>query len=228
MSIGVVESDHGLRPTSVNVKNYGVVSADSTVNRRASVAREVEAAMLRPVERISKGVGILWSRLTVQGLRTTAMWAANHIVRITAGAPIRGLSQITPHLHVGGQYRRHGWPTLAARGVTAVVNMRIEFDDYHAGIAPPRYLHLPTVDDEAPTLEYLRAGAAFTAEEIARGGSVYIHCGAGAGRAPAMAAAYLVSTGLAAEEAWARIRAVRPFIRPKPAQVKQVERFAGV
>ena len=183
--------------------------------------------MLRPVEELSKGLGILWGRLTIQGLRTTALWAADHVVRIITGAPIRSLSQITPHLHVGGQYRRRGWPRLAARGVTAVVNMRIEFDDNHAGIAPPRYLHLPTVDDEAPTLEYLRTGVAFTAEEIARGGGVYIHCGAGAGRAPAMAAAYLVSTGLTAERAWAHIRAVRPFIRPKPAQIKQVERFGN-
>jgi hypothetical protein len=41
-----------------------------------------------------------------------------------------------------------------------------------------------------------------------------------------MAAAYLVSTGLTPAEAWARIRMVRPFIRIKPGQVAQVERFA--
>ena len=137
------------------------------------------------------------------------------------------MSQITPQLHVGGQYRRRGWPILAARGVTAVVNTRAEFDDNHVAIAPPRYLHLPTVDDEPPTLEQLRAGVAFIAEEIARGGGVYVHCGAGVGRAATMAAAYLVSTGLAPDQAWARIRRVRPFIRPKPVQVAQVERFAA-
>jgi hypothetical protein len=42
-----------------------------------------------------------------------------------------------------------------------------------------------------------------------------------------MAAAYLVSTGLTADEAWATIREVRPFIRPKPEQVAQIERFAA-
>jgi hypothetical protein len=30
---------------------------------------------------------------------------------------------------------------------------------------------------------------------------------------------------LTPDEAWAKIRAVRPFVRPKPAQVAQVERL---
>jgi protein tyrosine phosphatase (PTP) superfamily phosphohydrolase (DUF442 family) len=174
-----------------------------------------------------KGIRILWDRLTQQGLRVTALWAADHAVRIVTGAPLRSVSQITPQLHVGGQYRRRGWPRLASRGITAVVNLRAEFDDNDAGIAPPRYLHLPTADDTPPTLEQLRAGIAFIAGEIARGGGVYVHCGAGVGRAAVMAAAYLVSTGLTPDQAWARIQEVRPFVRPKPVQIAQVERFAG-
>ena len=179
------------------------------------------------LKKIAKGIRILWGRLTQQGLRVTVLWAADHGVRIITGAPIRNLSQITPQLHVGGQYRRRGWPRLASRGVTAVVNLRVEFDDNDAGIAPPRYLYLPTVDDNPPTLEQLHAGVAFIAEEIARGGGVYVHCGSGVGRAATMAAAYLVSTGLTPDQAWARIREVRPFIRPNPVQVAQVERFAS-
>ena len=176
---------------------------------------------------VIKGLRILWKRLTQQGLWTTALWAADHLWRRIVGAPLRRVSEITPHLHVGGQYKRRGWPRLAARGITAVINMRVEFDDARAGIAPPRYLHLPTVDDTAPSLEDLQRGVAFIQEEVARGGAVYIHCGAGVGRAAAMAAAYLVSTGLTPEEAWARIRAVRPFVRPQPVQVEQVARFAA-
>jgi len=170
---------------------------------------------------------ILWGRLFEQGLRTTALWAADHGVRIVTGAPLHRASQITPQLYVGGQYRRRGWRRLAARGVTAVINMRIEFDDNDAGLAPARYLYLPTVDDEAPTLEQLRQGASFIAGEIAQGGVVYVHCGAGVGRAATMAAAYLISTGLTPEQAWALIRKARPFVRPKPAQIAQVERFAA-
>jgi predicted protein tyrosine phosphatase len=173
-----------------------------------------------------KGLAILWDRVRGQGIRVTALWAADHLVRIVTGAPLRSVSQITPQLHVGGQYRQRGWEQLTSRGVTAVVDMRIELDDEAAGIAPQRYLYLPTVDDEPPSLEHLRAGVDFMAEEIRTGGAVYVHCGSGVGRAPTMAAAYLVSTGLALDEAWASIRAVRPFIRPQPRQVARVKRFA--
>ncbi len=179
------------------------------------------------MRKVVKGLGILWHRLTRQGLRVTALWVADHAVRIIAGVPIRGLSQITPQLHVGGQYRRRGWPRLASRGVTAVLNLRVEFDDNDAGIAPARYLYLPTADDDAPTLEQLRAGVVFITEEIAQGGGVYVHCGSGVGRAAAMVAAYLVSTGLTSDRAWTRIREVRPFIRPTAVQVAQIERFAA-
>jgi len=172
------------------------------------------------------GVRILWERITEQGLRVTALWAAEHAVRIVTGAPIRSASQITPQLHIGGQYRRRGWPKLVARGITAVVDMRLEFDDKDAGIAPSHYLYLSAEDDHAPTLEQLHAGAAFIAQEIARGGCVYVHCGSGVGRAPTMAAAYLVSTGMMPAQAWACIEEVRPFIRPKPVQIAQVDRFA--
>lgn len=174
-----------------------------------------------------KGLRILWQRLTRQGLHVTALWAADHVVRLISGAPIRRVSQITPHLHLGGQYRRRGWSELASRGVTAVVNMRIELDDNDVGIAPPRYLYLPTVDDHAPSLEQLRRGVAFIAEQVAEGGAVYVHCGAGVGRAATMVAAYLVSTGLTPDQAWVRIREVRPFVRPKPVQAEQVARFAA-
>ena len=174
-----------------------------------------------------QGLGILWARLVEHGLWPTTLWAADHTVRLATGAPIRSVSQITPQLHVGGQYRSRGWSRLAARGITAVVNMRVEFDDGAAGIAPARYLYLPTIDNHPPTLAHLRQGVAFMAEEIARGGGVFVHCGSGVGRAPAMAAAYLVSAGKTVDEAWQMIRERRPFIRPLPAQVAQVERFAA-
>jgi predicted protein tyrosine phosphatase len=177
--------------------------------------------------KLSRALDILGRRIKEQGLHVTVLWAADHAVRIIAGAPIRSLSQISPAIHVGGQYRRRGWGRLRARGVTAVVNMRIEFDDEKAGIAPPRYLHIRVVDDDTPTIEQLHRGSAFIQDESRKGGSAYIHCGSGIGRAPTMAAAYLISTGLTAEQAWNLIRQTRPFIRPTAVQVEQIERFAA-
>ena len=151
--------------------------------------------MKRMIKKAAKAFRILRRRLAEQGLRVTALWALDHAVRAIAGANLRSVSQITPQIHVGGQYRRRGWPRMAARGITAVVNLRDEFDDNDAGIAPARYLHLPTLDDHAPSLEDLDRGVAFIAEEIERGGVVYIHCGAGVGRAATLAAAYFVRAG---------------------------------
>jgi protein tyrosine phosphatase (PTP) superfamily phosphohydrolase (DUF442 family) len=182
---------------------------------------------MKLIRRAVKGLRILWWRLRNQGLRVTALWAADHAVRIATGAPILRSSQIAPQLHVGGQYRQRGWRTLQGRGVTAVVNLRSEFDDQEKGIAPSRYLHIPAADDHPPSLDQLRQGVRFIADEIGRGGSVYVHCGAGVGRAPLMAAAYFVSTGMTPDEAWENIRRPRPFIRPTPAQTEQLKAFAG-
>lgn len=169
-----------------------------------------------------------WQQLFKQGLWLTLVESVEQITRLTTGAPTTRFSRLTPDVHVGGQHLRRGLPLLGQRGITAVVSLRGEYDDDAAGIAPPRYLYLPTVDNHAPPLAYLSQGAAFIQEEIKSGGRVYIHCWEGVGRAPTMAAAYLVSTGMTPAEAWVLIRRMRPFIRPTLAQIEQVERFAAV
>jgi hypothetical protein len=166
--------------------------------------------------------------LRKQGLRLTLLESSEQITRLTYGAPRRRYSQIAPNLHVGGQHSKRGLSILKNRGVTAVVSMRGELDDLEQGISPARYLHVPTNDNFPPTLEQLSAGVSFIREEIENGGAVYIHCWEGVGRAPTMAAAYLVSTGLSPKEAWLHISKVRPFIRPVVSQLDQIERFAAL
>jgi atypical dual specificity phosphatase len=56
---------------------------------------------------------------------------------------------------------------------------------------------------------------------------VYIHCANGVGRAPTTAAAYFISTGLSADEAWSKIRRARPFIRPTQAQKEMIDQLAA-
>lgn len=170
----------------------------------------------------------LGQQIYQQGIWLTLVEGAENTIRISTGAPTRRFTEITPQLFVGGQYSRRGWLTLKARGITAVVNMRSEFDNERAGIAIERHLRLPTVDNTPPSLENLSEGVAFISREIERGGKVYVHCWEGVGRGPTMAAAYLISTGLTPEQAWQTIRHVRPFIRPTAAQVAQIERFAAL
>jgi dual specificity MAP kinase phosphatase len=168
-----------------------------------------------------------WQQLTRQGLWLTFLEGIDQIHRIITGAPTRRFSEITPQIHLGGQYRSYGWPVLVKRGITAVVNMRGEFSDRRSNIIPGQYLHLPTVDNTPPTLEQLYQGIEFMKQEIEQGGKVYVHCWEGIGRGPTMVAAYLVSTGMTAEDAWKHIRKIRPFIRPTDAQVAQIERLAA-
>jgi protein-tyrosine phosphatase len=107
------------------------------------------------------------------------------------------------------------------------MDLRVEFDDAAHGLAPDLYCYIPTVDDQAPTLEQLDEGVRFIKRVIDSGGTVYIHCGAGVGRAPTMAAAYLIATGMSLEGSLELIRKVRPFIYIMPPQMKQLEAFAA-
>ncbi|RPI78719.1 MAG: protein phosphatase [Chloroflexi bacterium] len=178
--------------------------------------------LLRKIYRIVK------YRMTVQGLGTTALWAFNHLYRVVTGMPYRPSSEVSPQLLLGGQYYAWGWKRMKGWGINGVVNVRDEFDDREAGIAPELYLHLPTPDDEAPTLEQLQQGVQFIEKVTGEGGMVYVHCKAGVGRAAIVTAAYIVNQGTGPRDAWEMIRKVRPFIKPTEVQITQLERFAGM
>jgi hypothetical protein len=170
---------------------------------------------------------LLRVRLITQGLTATGLWLFNVFNRYLLDRPIRAQCEVNPQLFVGAQFRKRGWQIIRSWGVTGVVNMRSEFDDRTLGVDIPYYMPLSTIDDDAPTMEALQRGVAFIGDVINQGGKVYIHCGAGVGRAPTMAAAYLISTGLTPNEAWHKIRLVRKFIRPTRVQRTQIEKYAA-
>jgi hypothetical protein len=172
-----------------------------------------------------KGVRIVVHRLRTQGVRTTLVWVYGRGGSKLTGVPLARYSRITPDVYVGGQYGRRGKRTLEQWGINGVVNLRTEFDDAAHGLTLEHYCHLPTVDDEAPTLDHLREGADFIRRVIDGGGKVYIHCAGGVGRAPTQAAAYLITQGMTLDDALALIRETRPFINIMPPQLEQLRRF---
>lgn len=172
-----------------------------------------------------KGARILRDRLQQQGLKTTLVWTYGRGIAKLTGVPPLQFSRVTPNLYVGPQYTARGKEYLEKNGITAGVNLRVEFDDAAHGLAFAEYCHLPTVDDAAPSLEHLAQGASFIRQQIEAGGTVYIHCAGGIGRAPTTAAAYLISTGKTLDEALALIRRVRPFILLTPPQIAQLKIF---
>ena len=147
--------------------------------------------------------------------------------RRSKGTPVWQLSAITPQLYVGGQHYKQGYQRMLDFGITAIVNMRREHCDREKGIACERYLQLATVDNTPPRVEDLLRGVGFIGAEIARGGKVYIHCAVGCGRAPTMAAAWLISSGDSPAQALRRIKQVRPFINPTKEQKRALEDFAA-
>jgi len=181
---------------------------------------------MKPIRLILKGMYITVWRFTHQGLDASAKWLLTQVAQRGFGTPVLRHSRVTPHLYVGGRINARGWQRLRAEGVDAIVNLREEKPKEGTGVTPSAYLCLPTPDDHAPTLEHLEQGCQFMADAIARGRGVYVHCASGVGRAPTMAAAYLVSTGMQLDESLAAIRQARPFINPTRAQLEQLERFA--
>jgi protein-tyrosine phosphatase len=171
------------------------------------------------------GLSILSRRLSVQGLRVTLLWAISRGYSKLTGIPILRHSQITPQLYVGAQYGRRGKRTLERAGIEGDVNLRTEFDDAAHGLALAQYCHLPTTDDEAPSFEHLSQGVAFIERVISGGGKVYIHCAGGVGRAPTLAAAYLITQGMTLDHALALIQRTRPFIYIMPSQMAQLREF---
>jgi protein-tyrosine phosphatase len=149
----------------------------------------------------------------------------DHAIRNLTGSPVFKYSEITPQLFVGGQYWSHGVGNLAEREISAVVNMRM--GSIYKSTSPKRikYLHLPTHDRHAPTIEHLKMGVSFIDKEIKNGGKVYIHCMWGEGRGPTMAIAYLIHGGLNLKDAIATVKKARPFIHPTFDQLQQLEKF---
>jgi len=181
---------------------------------------------MHPLHILAKAVSIGAYRVRHYGWRTTWTWLWTRLFMWTMGREVERYCHITSHLWVGGQMRTRGWRWLARRGVTADVNLRAEHDDRVHGVPADVYLWLPTQDDRAPAPEHFRAGVQFIRRVIAQGGAVYVHCASGVGRAPTLAAAYLVSTGMSLEQAIETIRRVRPFIKLTPDQLSALRRFA--
>jgi protein tyrosine phosphatase (PTP) superfamily phosphohydrolase (DUF442 family) len=170
---------------------------------------------------------ILAREVRRKGIVVASQYALDHVVRLSTGAPPLSFSRITPHIHLGGQYTVAGLRHLEERGVTAVVNMRDEFDDAEADIAPPQYLYLPTIDDTPPTIAQLCQGVRFMRGVIKADGAVYVHCMLGVGRSVTMVAAYLVASGMTPHAAWKAIRRRRPFIQPTVGQEARLVEFAA-
>lgn len=182
--------------------------------------------MFKKARELIVDFGRLIDLFRTQGLRLTYLAGRDKLRRLLQLPPL--FAGITEHVLVGGQPAGRILTWLRNNKVSGVVNLRSEYNYAQKFTTDDmRYLHLPTPDNEPPSIEHLRQGIVFINTEIARGGKVYIHCWEGLGRSPTLVAAYLVSLGFTPDQAWGQIRKIRPFIRPTQTQIDRLLEFAS-
>lgn len=86
--------------------------------------------------------------------------------------------------------------------------------------------HEPLEDMEPPTQEQLDRCVSAIHKALHQNMPVAVHCGAGLGRTGVVLAAYLVSKGMSASNAIARIRKLRPHSIETDEQAESVEWYA--
>ncbi|MEN8150253.1 MAG: dual specificity protein phosphatase family protein [Planctomycetota bacterium] len=101
-------------------------------------------------------------------------------------------------------------PLLAGAGIDSILSLteRSPFPDGTPN--GTTHLHLPIADMTAPDRGTLTRAVDFLRDRLEGGASVLVHCGAGLGRTGTVLAAYLVSEGIAPDDAMHLVRAARP------------------
>tara|TARA_B110001452_G_scaffold73755_1_gene59727 strand:- start:311 stop:1186 length:876 start_codon:yes stop_codon:yes gene_type:complete len=130
----------------------------------------------------------------------------------------RWYDRVDARVIIGALPLRRQLETLArVEGVTGVINMCDEFCGHPREYERYRMreLRLPTMDYCSPTAQQVENGLEFIRNQPP-GGTVYIHCKAGRGRAGTMAVAYLMADkGMPPQQAQAALTAVRPHVSPR-------------
>ena len=144
------------------------------------------------------------------------------VVEAPAVGGVRNFRQVNDRLWRGAAPSTQGYRSLAAAGVTTIVDLRAE-DDLQineallADLSVTR-VALPIRDGQAPPEETVRRFLQIVKDSP---GKVFVHCGAGVGRTGSMVAAYLVAAGLASNT-----EAIRYNLSVGPPSLEQVSYMA--
>lgn len=170
------------------------------------------------------GLRKMISRIKNQGFLTVFVRAYTE----GTGVPIVKYSRITPQIYIGAQHNHVGKRKLNRLGISAVVNLRDEFDDKQHNLVLGDYCYLPTVEFTAPEISQLQEGILFIRRIVENGRKVYIHCSEGISRSPTLVVAYFISGGMSLDNAIILIKKSRPFINILPVQMNRLKDFLSI
>jgi hypothetical protein len=132
-------------------------------------------------------------------------------------------------LAIGRPADSHGWQTLRARGVGAVVDVSREAGGAAGGLVREqgmRYLRLSVNRSGLPEAEELHIVTAWVLERIRDSGSVLVHDSDGRGNDALIACAVMVKDGLSAEKAQSYLLGISNAALEAP-QVELLHRFVA-
>lgn len=161
----------------------------------------------------------------MQGWRTTLRWLYVIFQSKLLGYVPLHYSRITPQIFVGSQHRFLGKLRLRFAGVNATVNLREEFDYGERSLVFDQYYYIPVPDETPVTIEQLDYGISIIERIVADGEKVYVHCASGVGRSVMLVIAYFMAQGMSFDEAYDKIKQVRPFIYLFPSQKDRLYEF---
>ncbi len=135
------------------------------------------------------------------------------------------LDWVTTYLAIGSDIRDIEF--LRRHGISAIVGLQAERLDEESKIhsAGMEYLRVPIKDGHAPELSQIQTMVIWINKQTENGRKVYMHCAAGVGRAPTMAMAFLVSTGLTTDQAFTEIKQKHHDTGPGPRQLEAVREY---
>jgi len=126
---------------------------------------------------------------------------------------------LTANLAVGGAPTKKA---LARAGIQTVVDLR----EREADPPPaPEYIHFPVKDHESPDVVDLAQLCKLIEEKTKGGTKVLVHCNMGRGRAPLVAASFLVWTGYSPYEALRQVLKTRSCSYLNPRQLAALTNF---